>query len=90
LSFLTVGLQTLINLAAGLTKMPLRRYAPALVLGSVIWAFLYASVGFASFAAWQRLYAVSPVGAVIGLVAVLGALAAYILSVALRREPERA
>ena len=68
LSFLTVGLQTLVNLAAGLTRMPLRRYVPALVVGSVIWAFLYATVGFATFAAWQRLYALSPVAAVVGSV----------------------
>ena len=33
LSFLTVGFQTLANLAAGVGKMPLRRYLPALVIG---------------------------------------------------------
>ena len=60
LSFLTVGMQTLVNLAAGLTRMPLRRYVPALVIGSIIWALLYATVGFVTFAAWRRLYAISP------------------------------
>ena len=63
LSFLTVGVQTLVNLAAGLTRMPLRRYVPALVIGSIIWALLYATVGFVTFAAWRRLYAISPVAA---------------------------
>jgi membrane protein DedA with SNARE-associated domain len=29
-SFLTVGIQTLVNLAAGALRMPLRRYLPAL------------------------------------------------------------
>ena len=33
LSFLTVGIQTLVNLAAGVTRMPLRRYLPALTVG---------------------------------------------------------
>jgi membrane protein DedA with SNARE-associated domain len=40
-SFLTVGIQTLVNLAAGALRMPLRRYFPALIVGSIIWAFLY-------------------------------------------------
>jgi len=79
LSFLTVGVQTLVNLAAGLTRMPLRRYIPALVIGSIIWAFLYATVGFVTFAAWRRLYAISPVAAVTGLIAVLVGLAAYVV-----------
>ena len=51
LSFLTVGIQTLVNLAAGVMRMPLRRYLPALTVGAILWAFLYATVGFATFAA---------------------------------------
>ena len=47
LSFLTVGIQTLVNLAAGVTQMPLRRYLPALAVGSLLWGFLYATVGLA-------------------------------------------
>ena len=65
LSFLTVGIQTLVNLAAGVTRMPLRRYIPALMIGSILWAFLYATVGFATFAAWRRLYALSPTVAIV-------------------------
>jgi membrane protein DedA with SNARE-associated domain len=45
-SFLTVGFQTLINLAAGVTRMSLRHYLPAVVVGSVMWAFVYATIGF--------------------------------------------
>ncbi len=78
-SFLTVGLQTLINLAAGVGRMPLRRYVPALVAGSVLWAFLYATVGFVTFAAWRRLYELSPVGAVSAVVVLAAALAAYVV-----------
>lgn len=45
LSFLTVGFQTLVNLAAGTTRMSLRRYLPAVTVGSVIWALIYATIG---------------------------------------------
>jgi membrane protein DedA with SNARE-associated domain len=79
LSFLTVGIQTLVNLAAGVLRMPLRRYLPALTVGAIIWALLYATVGFASFAAWQRLYDLSPPVAIIILVALLAGIAGYII-----------
>jgi membrane protein DedA with SNARE-associated domain len=78
-SFLTVGIQTLVNLAAGVLRMPLRRYVPALIVGSIIWAFLYAALGFASFAAWRQVYQISPVIAIASLVALLAGLAAYII-----------
>ncbi len=58
-SFLTVGIQTVVNLAAGATRMPLRRYLPAVTIGGVIWAFLYATAGFVTLAAWRRLYDLS-------------------------------
>ena len=32
----------------------MRRYLPAVVVGSVVWAFLYATVGFAVIDAWLR------------------------------------
>jgi membrane protein DedA with SNARE-associated domain len=79
LSFLTVGIQTLVNLAAGVLRMPLRRYLPALTVGAIIWALLYATVGFASFAAWRRLYDLSPPVAIIILVALLAGIAGYII-----------
>lgn len=60
LSFLTVGLQTVVNLAAGVTGMPLRRYLPAVTVGSVLWAFLYATVGFIGWAAVIKLWQFSP------------------------------
>jgi membrane protein DedA with SNARE-associated domain len=79
LSFLTVGIQTLVNLAAGVLRMPLRRYVPALTVGAIIWAFLYATVGFATFAAWRRVYQVWPVVAIVSIVVLLAGLAAYII-----------
>ncbi|MEE2569278.1 VTT domain-containing protein [Pseudarthrobacter sp. J64] len=63
LSFLTIGLQTAVNLAAGAAKMPLRRYLPAAVAGSVVWALLYATVGLAAIEGWLAVAAASPVAA---------------------------
>ena len=60
-SFLTVGVQTLVNLAAGLARMPLRRYVPALVVGGALWAFIYATVWSVGLAAWRQLWELSPV-----------------------------
>mgnify|MGYP003543523759 FL=1 len=60
LSFLTIGVQTLINLAAGATRMPLVRYIPATVVGSIAWAFIYGTVGFVGFEALALLWQHSP------------------------------
>jgi len=78
LSFLTVGVQTVVNLAAGLARMPLRRYLPALVVGGLIWAFVYATVWSAGLAAWRLLFRVSPTAAIVVGAALLLALAAHI------------
>lgn len=77
LCFLTVGVQTMVNLAAGATRMPLRRYLPAVTIGSVIWAFIYATVGFVTIQALVLVHRQSPllfvvlVLALIALVALL-------------------
>lgn len=47
LCFLTVGVQTAVNLAAGTLRMPARRYVPALLLGALLWAAVYLTVGVA-------------------------------------------
>lgn len=49
LCFLTVGVQTAVNLSAGATRMPLRRYLPAVCVGAMLWAVLYATIGLAAF-----------------------------------------
>ena len=77
-SFLTVGFQTLANLAAGVTRLPLRRYLPALVVGGVIWAALYATVGLLAFAALRELWAVSPLAATVVVVLLVGGLVTYV------------
>jgi membrane protein DedA with SNARE-associated domain len=88
-SFLTVGIQTLVNLVAGMTQMPLRRYLPALALGSVLWGFLYATVGFATFSAWRELYARYPTTTVVITVVLAAGLVAYVLRQVQQRRAER-
>jgi membrane protein DedA with SNARE-associated domain len=88
-SFLTVGIQTLVNLVAGMTQMPLRRYLPALALGSVLWGFLYATVGFATFSAWRELYARYPTTTVVITVVLAAGLVAYVLRQVQQRRSER-
>lgn len=70
LCFLTVGIQTAVNASAGATRMPLRRYLPAVVIGAALWACVYATIGMAAFWSLTRLLAASPWAAV---VLVLGA-----------------
>ncbi|GAA1752763.1 DedA family protein [Aeromicrobium alkaliterrae] len=45
LSFLTVGAQTVINLAAGLCRMTVPRYLLGLVPGAALWATIWTTVG---------------------------------------------
>jgi membrane protein DedA with SNARE-associated domain len=52
LSFLTVGLQTAIIAAAGALRMPLSRFVPAAAAGSLVWAAIYTTIGFAVVDAW--------------------------------------
>jgi membrane protein DedA with SNARE-associated domain len=87
LSFLTVGVQTLINLAAGVARMPLRRYLPAVTIGSVLWALLYATVGFVTVTAWLKLYELSPAGTIAGTLLLLGALAGFVVRQLRHRSP---
>lgn len=90
LSFLTVGVQTVVNLAAGLGRMPLRRYLPALVVGGLLWAFLYATVWSVGLAGWRLVYERSPLAAVVVAVGLLLALGAYVGWQVRRRAAERA
>ena len=63
-SFLTVGFQTLMNLAAGVSRMTMRHYLPAVFVGSVMWAFVYATIGFVGVSAVMAMYATSPLLAI--------------------------
>jgi membrane protein DedA with SNARE-associated domain len=52
LGFLTVGVQTAINASAGMLRMPLRRFLPAVTVGALLWALVYTTVGFTVLDAW--------------------------------------
>lgn len=54
-SFLTVGLQTVVNAAAGIARMRWPRYTLAMLPGCAAWAAIYATVGLAAFEAWVAL-----------------------------------
>lgn len=84
LSFLTIGLQTAINLAAGAARMPMCRYLPAAIGGSVIWALLYATIGLAALEAWLAVAAASPVGAGLA-VAAAAAIVVWVVTIRRRR-----
>lgn len=64
-SFLTVGIQTLVNAAAGAGRMSLWRYLPALAVGGAAWALIYAAVGFVGVAAVASAYARWPVATIV-------------------------
>ena len=51
-SFLTIGFQTAIIAAAGVLRMPLSRFVPAAAAGSLVWAGVYTTIGFAVVDAW--------------------------------------
>lgn len=90
LSFLTVGVQTAVNAAAGALRMPLGRYLPALAVGALLWGTIYATVGMAAFAAlWGGL---SPglLAAAVLLVAAVALATAYARRRAVVADPEPA
>lgn len=84
LCFLTVGIQTGVNLTVGAARMPLRRYLPAVTVGSLAWATLYATLGLAA------LEVVVRVGTEVAVVALALAVAAAASWWLLRRRRSRA
>ncbi len=82
LCFLTIGVQTMVNLAAGLGRMPFGRYTLAMVPGCVAWAFIYATVGLTAFYAAVAAAAGSPWGIAVVAALLLGAV---LLAVRLHR-----
>src|SRR5699024_1037511 len=65
-SFLMIGIQTVLNLAAGTTGMSYRRYLPALAVGGAMWATIYSTVGLIGFKALAAGYQAAP-GLTVGL-----------------------
>lgn len=70
LSFLTVGFQTIIQLAAGLTRMAPPKYTLAMFPGCIAWAIIYSTIGFSVWNALLATFAGSPAGVatLIGLI----------------------
>ncbi|GAB3208047.1 DedA family protein [Marinactinospora thermotolerans] len=64
LSFLTVGIQTAVNLAAGAMRMRFPRYLVAMFVGCLAWAAVYSLGGLAVIAVWWELFLHSPLLAV--------------------------
>ena len=76
-SFLTVGIQSVIQLSAGVARMPLRRYVAATAAGAIAWAAVYTTIGMAILSAWLT----GPTGRLICLLM----LTALVLVVVIRR-----
>ena len=74
LGYLTVGVQSAIIASAGVLRMPLRRFLPAVALGALVWAVLYATVGLAVVDAWlgnlSWWWALAAVGVLVAVVLV--------------------
>ncbi len=77
-SFLTVGFQTLVNLAAGTARMSLSRYLPAVTLGCIIWAVVYGTVGLVGFEAFLTAYDENPTLTLLVMGILVASLALYI------------
>lgn len=90
-SFLTIGVQTAVNMSAGLGRMPLRRYIPATIVGSIAWACIYATIGLAAFDAALAAAAGSPLALVVlVLLAGFAVVGIHVIHVARTRKLDRA
>lgn len=67
-SFMTVGIQTAINLTAGAMRMHFVRYLIAMFIGCLIWAAIYTFGGLAVVTAWLSVFVESPLLAMAVLV----------------------
>jgi len=76
-SFLTVGIQSVIQLSAGVARMPQRHYVAATAAGAIAWAAVYTTIGMAILTAWLT----GPTGRLICLLM----LTALVLVVVIRR-----
>ena len=60
LAYLTIGLQTAIFASAGLIKMPYLRFTLASIPGALVWAVVWATVGFGAVWGALNLFDASP------------------------------
>ncbi|MGH1564655.1 DedA family protein [Mumia sp. DW29H23] len=73
-SFLTVGLQTVVNAGAGVIRMPYVRYLLAMLPGCAAWALVWTTVGMSAF------YAALAAGLTTGWGIALGVLAIVLVA----------
>ena len=59
----TVGLQSFIQLSAGVARMPLRRYVAATAVGAIAWAAVYTTVGMTILMTWLT----APIGRIVSV-----------------------
>lgn len=52
LCFLTVGFQTAVIITTGFTRMPLIRWIPAMLIGTLMWGTIYATIGMSVIWLW--------------------------------------
>jgi membrane protein DedA with SNARE-associated domain len=85
LSFLTIGAQTAVNAAAGVLRMPFRRYLLAMLPGCAAWATVWSTIGMSAF------YAALAAGLTAwwGVAVAVLALAAVATGLAVRRSRKR-
>lgn len=85
LSFLTVGVQTAVNAAAGLLRIDWLRYTLWALPGCLVWALVWAGGGMAAAAAVLALAAGSPVALALAVLVVGGAATLLVLRARARR-----
>lgn len=78
-SFLTIGFQTAVNLAAGAIRMRWYRYLPALLIGGALWATIYTTIGSVSWRALAAAYQRWPVATISVTVVLAFALIGWII-----------
>lgn len=87
LSFFTIGIQTAVIVAAGLTRMAFPRFLLAMIPGCLAWALIYATVGFAAFYGAVALAAGSPWALSAAIIVLLTAGVALVVRRRRRVEP---
>ncbi len=75
LSFLTIGVQTAVNVVAGATRMPFGRYLAAMLVGSALWAVIWTVGGLSVLWGAGEIASTSPLAAAAVLVTVAAVVA---------------
>lgn len=70
--FLTVGLQTAVILTTAVARMPLRRWVPAMLVGTLVWGVIYGTVGMAVVWTWLERPWIAAPALVLAILAVVG------------------